>query len=348
MQSDRPNSGTTAGRLPGINPPDRGQVHMAGTEFDIIHRYFTRQQPGRDDVIAGIGDDAALLQVPAGMDLVACIDTLVAGVHFPPGTSAAAIGHKALAVNLSDLAAMGAEPAWATLSLTLPDNEAAWLEGFAQGFFALADRYRVQLVGGDTTRGPLVVTVQAHGLVETGTALRRRGAQPGDRIYVTGTLGDAGLALQLQEAAGSGLRARLDFPEPRVDAGRQLRGLASAAIDISDGLLADLGHLLESAALGASIDVDALPRSAAFLAGAGEPSRFLELPLSAGDDYELCFTVPAQHCEAVERRLAALSCGGRAIGRVESQPGIRCLRASGERYLPVGRGYQHFAGNGHG
>lgn len=326
---------------------------MTGTEFDIIRRYFTRQQPGREDVIAGIGDDAALLSVPAGMELVACIDTLVAGVHFPLHTSAAAIGHKALAVNLSDLAAMGAEPAWATLSLTLPDNAHAWLEDFAKGFFALADRYRVQLVGGDTTRGPLVITVQAHGFVPAGTALRRQGAQPGDRIYVTGTLGDAGLALQLQEAAASMLRSRLDFPEPRVEAGLQLLGLASAAIDISDGLLADLGHLLEADDLGAVIEVDDLPRSDAFLtgagpAGAGKPSWFYELPLSAGDDYELCFTVPAPHCEAMERRLAALSSGCQAIGVVEAQRGIRCRRTDGEHYLPAASGYQHFAGDVHG
>jgi thiamine-monophosphate kinase len=326
---------------------------MAVAEFEIIRRYFTRQQPGREDVVAGVGDDAALLCVPAGMELVVCIDTLVAGVHFPEYTSAAAIGHKALAVNLSDLAAMGAEPAWATLSLSLPDNEPAWLEDFARGFFALADRYRVQLVGGDTTRGPLVVTVQAHGFVPAGTAMRRQGARPGDRIYVTGSLGDAGLALQLQPAAEDRLQSRLDFPEPRVDAGLQLRGLASAAIDISDGLLADLGHLLEADGPGAVIEADALPRSAAFLesagpAGAGEPSRFYELPLGAGDDYELCFTVPPPHCAAVERRLASLSCGCRAIGVIETRPGIRCRRADGERYLPVAGGYQHFAGGGHG
>jgi len=326
---------------------------MAATEFEIIRRYFTRQQPAREDVIAGVGDDAALLRIPPGMELAACIDTLVAGVHFPAGTTAAAIGHKALAVNLSDLAAMGAEPAWATLSLTLPDNEPAWLGEFARGFFALADRHRVELVGGDITRGPLVITVQAHGFVPAGTALRRRGARPGDRIYVTGTLGDAGLALQLQAAADRALRARLDFPEPRVEAGLRLRGLASAAIDISDGLLADLGHLLEGDGLGAVIEADALPRSAAFLAGAGtagtgEHSRYYELPLSAGDDYELCFTVPAQHCAAVEQRLAALSCGCRAIGMVEAGPGIRCRRANGEPYLPAASGYQHFAAHGHG
>jgi thiamine-monophosphate kinase len=326
---------------------------MAGTEFEIIQRYFTRQPPGREDVIAGVGDDAALLRVPAGMELAVCIDTLVAGVHFPEHTAAAAIGHKALAVNLSDLAAMGAEPAWATLSLALPASEPDWLADFARGFFTLADHHRVQLVGGDTTRGPLVITVQAHGFVPAGTALRRQGAQPGDRIYVTGTLGDAGLALQLQGRADSALQSRLDYPQPRLEAGQLLRGLASAAIDISDGLLADLGHLLEADGLGAVIEVDALPRSQAFLAaagaaGAGQPSPFYELPLSAGDDYELCFTVPAQHCMAVEQRLAALSCGCQAIGMIEAAPGIRCRRANAARYLPAASGYQHFAADVHG
>ena len=170
---------------------------MSDTEFDIIRRYFTRQPSSRNDVVTGIGDDAALLQVPAGMELVVCMDTLVDGVHFPVETPAAAIGHKALAVNLSDLAAMGAEPAWVTLALTLPAADADWLAGFSQAFFKLADRYKVQLVGGDTTQGPLSITVQAHGFVPQGTALLRHGAQPGDHIYVTGTLGDAGLACAL-------------------------------------------------------------------------------------------------------------------------------------------------------
>ncbi|HYQ72938.1 MAG TPA: thiamine-phosphate kinase, partial [Gammaproteobacteria bacterium] len=213
---------------------------MSETEFDIIRRYFTRQTVRHEAVLTGIGDDAAVLQVPKDRELLVCIDTLVAGVHFPPDTPAAAIGHKALAVNLSDLAAMGADPAWATLALTLPEPDPVWLEAFAGGFLALAGHHGVQLIGGDTTRGPLSVTVQAHGLAPPGQALRRTGAKPGDRIYVTGTLGDAGLALRLPEAARTELRARLDYPEPRLEAGRRLRGLASAVIDISDGLLADL------------------------------------------------------------------------------------------------------------
>ena len=324
---------------------------MSATEFEIIRRYFTRQQPQRDDVIAGIGDDAALLQVPSGSELVVCMDTLVAGVHFPESTPAAAIGHKALAVNLSDLAAMGAIPAWATLSLTLSDNDAAWLEDFSQAFSRLADRYGVQLVGGDTTRGPLSITVQAHGFVPAGRALRRQGARPGDRIYVTGTLGDAGLALQLGDQADPVLRQRLDYPEPRIAAGQLLREYASAAIDISDGLLADLGHLLEADDTGASIDIDALPRSAVFTvttqqAGFTQRDLFYALPLSAGDDYELCFTVPEQSCEEMELALSSQTINCTAIGVIEQQPGIRCRRANGDMYQAAVEGYQHFGGEG--
>jgi thiamine-monophosphate kinase len=322
---------------------------MAESEFDIIRHYFAAHRPGRQDVLAGIGDDAALLQVPAGKVLAACMDTLVAGVHFSPETSAAAIGHKALAVNLSDLAAMGAEPAWATLSLTLPDNDAAWLEGFAAGFFTLADRYGVQLVGGDITRGPLVITVQAHGFVTPGKALLRQGAGPGERIYVTGTLGDAGLALWRNATDDAWLRNRLDFPQPRIEAGLALREYASAAIDISDGLLADLGHLLEGDRLGASLRVDALPRSDAFLAGlrsrnAAQGRLFFELPLSAGDDYELCFTVAEDRCAEMEAHLSRIPGGCRWIGVVEATPGIRCYRDDGTTYRPAAAGYQHFRG----
>ncbi len=320
---------------------------MAESEFDIIQYYFSGRQPGRTDVVAGIGDDAALLSVAPGSELVVCMDTLVAGVHFPESATAAAIGHKALAVNLSDLAAMGAEPAWATLSLTLPVSDPDWLKAFADAFFALADNHGVQLVGGDTTRGPLAVTVQAHGLVPAGQALRRRGARPGDRVYVTGTLGDAGLALHEGVSVSPGLQACLDFPQPRIDAGVALRGQASAAIDISDGLLADLGHLLEYDGLGATLQVDVLPRSEEFRAGlqslgaAGE-ALFYELPLAAGDDYELCFTVPEERCSEVERRLAEIDCACTVIGVIEKLPGIRCNRSSGEPYHPVLSGYQHF------
>ena len=326
---------------------------MSATEFEIIRRYFKRQQPRRDDVIAGIGDDAAVLQVPSGSDLVVCMDTLVAAVHFPESTPAAAIGHKSLAVNLSDLAAMGAIPVWATLSLTLPDSDPAWLEDFSQAFFRLADRYGVELVGGDTTRGPLSVTVQAHGFVPAGSALWRHGARPGDLIYVTGTLGDAGLALQLGDQAHPALRQRLDYPEPRITAGQLLREYASAAIDISDGLLADLGHLLETDDAGAVVNVDVLPRSAAFTTttqqpGFMQPDLFYALPLSAGDDYELCFTVPPQSCEAMELALSNQAIDCTAIGVIEQQPGIRCRKANGDEYQAATGGYQHFGGEGSG
>ena len=321
---------------------------MSGREFEIIRRYFTRQQPQREDVIAGIGDDAALLQVPADSELVVCMDTLVAGVHFPESTAAAAIGHKALAVNLSDLAAMGATPAWVTLSLTLPDDDPVWLENFSQGFFRLADRYDVQLVGGDTTRGPLSVTVQAHGFVPAGRALRRQGAQAGDRIYVTGTLGDAGLALCMGDQADTVLRQRLDYPDPRISAGQLLRGVASAAIDVSDGLLADLGHLLEADGLGASINIDELPRSATLTAATRQQSSFYELPLSAGDDYELCFTVPEKDCIEMETALFSQSLEFTAIGVIEQEPGIRCYQANGDLYQAVTNGYQHFGGTNNG
>jgi thiamine-monophosphate kinase len=322
---------------------------MSADEFEIIERFFKRQAISREDVLSGIGDDAAVLQVPGDSDLVLCMDTLVAGIHFPWHTSARAIGHKALAVNLSDLAAMGAVPAWATLSITLPENDTDWLAEFARGFFALAEQYGVQLVGGDTTHGPLSVTVQAHGFVPHGMALQRAGAQPGDHIYVTGTLGDAGLALQMPGEAA--IRQRLDYPQPRIEAGQALRGLASAVIDISDGLLADLGHVLEAGAPGATIRVDDLPRSADFLAAlerAGEEGAawFHALPLSAGDDYELCFSVTESHCDAALQKLRQLDVAVTAIGVIESAPGIRCVLADGSVYRPRSTGYRHFGGDG--
>ncbi|MGB5259752.1 MAG: thiamine-phosphate kinase [Gammaproteobacteria bacterium] len=325
---------------------------MPVDEFDIIRRHFVRTRSARDDVIAGIGDDAALLQVPPRQELVICTDTLVAGRHFPAGTHPAAIGHKSLAVNLSDLAAMGADPAWATLALTVPGYDEAWMDAFMRGFFQLADLYNIELIGGDTTRGPLSVTVQAHGFVPHGQAVLRRGAQPGDRIYVTGTLGDAGLALYLVDAAGEALRRRLDFPAPRIVAGRALREQASAAIDVSDGLLADLGHLLEIDGLGATLQIDALPRSREFLgrlkqAGVEADTLFYELPLAAGDDYELCFTVTEDKAAALEAAIKSLDCDCTRIGMIDARPGIRCLRQDTTAYHPEGAGYLHF-GDPHG
>jgi len=322
---------------------------MAASEFEIIRRYFTPAAPGRDDVITGVGDDAAVLAVPPDHHLVVCMDTLVAGVHFPKETAPAAIGHKALAVNLSDLAAMGAEPAWATLSLTVPETDERWLDQFSRGFLELAECYHVQLVGGDIARGPLSITVQAHGVVPTGTARYRRGARPGDLVCVTGTLGDAGLALKSELPGDSPLRRRLDYPSPRIEAGMALRDYASAMIDVSDGLLADLGHMLEADGLGASIQVDELPRSVDFVAvlgvsGQDDTALACDLPLGAGDDYELCCCIPKRHWPEVQASLASIPCEVTRIGVITETPGIGCYRKDGSPYTPAITGYLHFTG----
>jgi thiamine-monophosphate kinase len=315
------------------------------SEFELIDRWFKRMS-SRADVLLGVGDDAALLQVPPGRQLAVTVDTLVAGVHFPHETDAVSIGHKSLAVNLSDLAAMGAEPAWVTLALTLPQADEDWLAGFSHGFLELAEACGVSLVGGDTTRGPLSITVQASGFVPDGLALRRSGARPGDALCVTGSLGDAGLGLAwllgertLPPKVGQAVRERLDRPAPRVAAGLALRGLASAAIDVSDGLAADLRHILQASGVGATVDVDALPLS--------EPVRTQsdarELALASGDDYELLFAVaPADEQETVARLQAqGLRCT--RIGRVEVEPGLRLTNADGSPYAAATpRGYDHF------
>jgi thiamine-monophosphate kinase len=316
---------------------------MPLSEFDIIARFFETQRVHRNDVALGVGDDCALLQVPDGMELAVTIDTMVEGRHFPVGTSPRAIGHKALAVSLSDLAAMGAEPAWATLSLSLPDPEPEWLEAFAHGLFELAERFGVQLVGGDTVRGPLVVTTQLHGFVPKGRALRRSGARPGDDVYVSGFPGDAGFGLALRQGAAEALGAqrdylcaRLDYPEPRVALGRALLGVASAAVDVSDGLAADLAHILERSGVGARLELEMLPTSDALRQAAGS-ERALELALSAGDDYELCFTAAPDRAEQV----AALAFPVSRIGTIERKPGIRMFR-DGNPYSLAGRGFDHF------
>src|SRR5512134_634676 len=243
----------------------RGSTRAMLSEFDIIRRYFTR--PARHAVL-GVGDDAAVLRPAPGNDLVVSTDMMVAGRHFLPGADPAGLGHKALAVNLSDMAAMGAAPRWATLALALPEADEPWLEAFARGFFELAERHGVELVGGDTTRGPLNLCVQILGEVPTGRALRRDGARPGDDIWVSGRLGDAALLLAhrrgelvLAPQQAAACRRALDLPEPRVALGLRLRGLAHACIDISDGLLADLGHVLERSRAGATVSLEAIPRS---------------------------------------------------------------------------------------
>ena len=322
---------------------------MPASEFSLIDRYFAARGPRRPDVALGIGDDCALLVPPAGEQLVVTLDTLVADVHFFAGADPEGIGHKALAVNLSDLAAMGAMPAWATLALTLPRADEDWLEQFCRGLFALADRYGVQLVGGDTTHGPVtVISLQAHGFVPPGQALRRDGAKPGDGIYVTGTPGDAGLALaaafgKATVAAGHRdyIQARLERPEPRIAQGVALRGVASAAIDVSDGLAQDLGHILERSRLGARLEVDRLPLSPALTASLDRDAASMTA-LASGDDYELCFTVPPERAMQLEAVAADWECRCTRIGAITAEPALRLIRADGSPFHLERLGYDHF------
>ena len=299
--------------------------------------------------LSGVAGRAEALAVKSGCELVIAIDTLVDGVHFPVATPPADVGFKALAVNLSDLAAMGATPLSARASLTYPDDGEdsgrRWLAAFEEGLGALARRLGATVSPPVTTRGPLCVTVEALGSVPRGMALRRGGAAPGDRILVTGSLGDAGLALATERAAmtpqaSAWLQSRLARPEPRVEAGIALRGLASAAIDVSDGLIADLGHILMASGAGARLTMDDLPLSGV-LAEKLPRERAWELALSSGDDYELCFTVAPDCLAEAERRLGELDCGCTPIGTVVAEPGLQCLRSDGSRFRPA-PGYRHF------
>ena len=342
------------------------------TEFDLIARIRERAGGTRADVMLGIGDDAAVLRVPSGHDLVVSTDTLNFGVHFPVETLPADIGWKSLAVNLSDLAAMGAQPAWCTLNLTLPEADGEWLSAFLDGFLALAAQHDVALVGGDTTRGPLSITVTVHGLVPHGAALRRDGAQVGDFVCVTGTLGDAagGLALlspsplagegdelRLRDASGISrseerptgpelgrggehLRDRLDRPVPRVALGLALRGIASSCIDVSDGLLVDLGHILDASGVGAQVELDALPISPELASAFDGPTR--RALQFGGDDYELCFTAPLGSTDEVTAVATKVGVPVTRIGRIEAQRGLRLREADGNVHVAARAGYEHF------
>jgi thiamine-monophosphate kinase len=315
------------------------------SEFDLIARIRARAAT-RDDVILGIGDDAALLRVPADKLLVVATDTLNSGVHCPADTAPAGIGWKALAVNLSDLAAMGAQPAWCTLSLSLPDGAETFVDGFLDGFLALAGQHGMALVGGDTTRGPLSICVTVHGFVDPRQVLRRDRAQVGDDVWITGTLGDAAAALAQWQAGmpcDPALRERLDRPTPRVSAGIALAALAHACIDVSDGLLADLGHVCAASGVGARVDIDVLPASTALRAQVDAATR-RRLQATGGDDYELCFTAPAMQHSAIERLAAETGTPMVRIGCILAAGGVVVLDAAGEPWQAPRSGYVHFAG----
>ncbi len=318
-------------------------------EFELITKYFDRAVRR---VPLGVGDDCALLAVAAGTQLAVSCDTLVEGRHFLPTVEPQRLGHKALAVNLSDLAACGARPLAFTLALTLPRVDEVFLAGFARGLLELADTHAVELVGGDTTAGPLAITINVFGEVPAGQALLRSGARPGDEVWVSGTLGDARLALEvfrgrlaLAADAFESVRRAMEQPCPRIALGLALRGVASSAIDLSDGLTGDLGHLLQRSGppgkpLGATLDVDTVPVGPVL---ASQPAALrLQCALAGGDDYELCFTAPAQRRDAVlaagRKAAVRLTC----IGHIDAEPGLRCLDADGQPISQALAGFDHF------
>lgn len=323
----------------------------AAGEFELIRRYFSR--PARDpDVILGLGDDAALVRVAPDHELVLAVDMMVESRHFLPDADAQALGHKILAVNLSDLAAMGARPRWALLAGALPNDEPDWLGAFARGLFDLADAHGVTLIGGDTTRGPRNLCLTIAGEVARGQAIRRSGAGVGDDVWVSGTLGDAMLALAALEQrttldadAFAAARDRLERPIPRVALGQALRGVATAMIDVSDGLTGDLSHLLDASGVGASIEVARVPRSAALSAKLRGAERELALAclLAGGDDYELLFTAPAAKREVIAALTARLSVVLTRIGTiVERSEGLRILDEHGTAMSSLPRAFDHF------
>lgn len=312
-------------------------------EFELIREFFTR--PTQDAAVRlGVGDDAALIAVPAGHELAVTTDTLVSGRHFPDDALAFDIGWKSLAVNLSDLAAMGAEARWLTLALTLPDSAEEFLREFSRGFFALAEQEKVSLVGGDTTRGPLAITVTAMGIVPQGSAIKRSGAKAGDDVYVSGTLGDAGLGLRLvlgqwhddlPDTARHFVLERLHRPQPRLALGVQLRDIATSCLDVSDGLAQDLGHLLQASAVGAELMLERLPRSAALK---DVDTAFADiLALTSGDDYELLFTAPV----SAREKIAALPVASTRIGRINAGSGLVLSRDGLLLEMPLA-GFTHF------
>ncbi len=318
------------------------------SEFDLIARYFTRPLPPDGAATLGVGDDCALLAPAPGLQLAISTDMLVEGRHFFAGADPGLLGHKCLAVNLSDLAAMGARPLAFTLALALPAADEAWLTPFARGLLSLADRHGCALVGGDTTRGPLTISITVFGEVAGEQALRRAAARVGDDIWVSGSLGEARLALAgltgelaLDEQLLAAAAPRLHAPQPRVALGLALRGIAHAAIDISDGLAGDLGHILAQSGVGASIDVDAVPAGASLESQPAELQRAYSL--AGGDDYELCFTAPPARREAVLAAAHAAATPVTRIGAINAAPGLRLADSAGRPYRLSHPSFDHFA-----
>jgi thiamine-monophosphate kinase len=318
-------------------------------EFSVIDDFFKNKCHQRKDVLIGIGDDCAITQVPEGQSLATTTDTLISGVHFSPETSAHAIAQKAVAVNLSDLAAMGAEPAWLSLSLSLPQADQEWLAEFSRGLQEITDYYSIALVGGDTVQGPLVITITAQGFVPMDQALTRSKAKPGDFVYVTGFLGDAGLGLAVEQkqttlfnqAHVEYLLHRLHYPSPRMLAGTNLRRIATSCIDLSDGLISDLQHILNASNCGACINVKKLPLSPAML-GSVELDSAINYALSSGDDYELLFTVGEEHKGSLDIALASSNVSVTCIGQCNGISGKLKLHSDNQPYVFNGKGYEHF------
>jgi thiamine-monophosphate kinase len=317
------------------------------SEFDLIKQHFTRPTHHTN---LGVGDDAALISLATGMELAISADMLVAGTHFFADAEPYKLGWKSLAVNVSDMAAMGAQPKWATLAIALPDNDDKWLSAFSRGFFACATEFNVDLIGGDTTRGPLNICVQIMGELPSGQAIKRSGAKVGDEIWVSGILGNAALALahmqnrlKLPEDVFEACAQALHTPQPRVALGLALRGIANSAIDVSDGLLADLGHILQASNVGATLQFSSIPHSAHLAAEALHDKRIINMLLAGGDDYELCFSAPAEkHSEIIklsEKLALPLSC----IGLITSNANLVVYDLNNEILDIKETGFDHFS-----
>ena len=321
---------------------------MASSEFELISKYFKNLTDDDSSVQCGIGDDAAIVHIPHDMEVALSIDTLLEGTHFPAETQPSDIAYKALAVNLSDMAAMGAVPKWVLLSISLPEKDEDWIEKFVSGFLELARTHSISLIGGDLSRGPLSITVQIQGLLPTGSALKRNGAQKDDLIYVTGTLGDAGVGLDIMNGKLSiGEKQRTFFlnslnrPDISIDAGIQLRSIANSAIDISDGLIADLGHILEVSHVGAEIEMEKIPLSEEMKQVTDNVTAW-NYALTSGDDYKLCFTAPAEKHDQLMNILNEINIPVSCIGKITDGDELICKDSEGVCFKPSKSSYKHF------